>query len=83
MSNIYVGMDVHQDSITLAVLPAHAAAPTRVDRLPNELPKLHRYLERLGADAELQVCYEASGAGYVLHGDWRHSCHWSGARPRV
>ena len=30
MSNIYVGLDVHQASITLAVLPAHAPAPTVV-----------------------------------------------------
>lgn len=31
---ITLGMDVHKDSITLAVLPDQAAAPTRVDRLP-------------------------------------------------
>jgi hypothetical protein len=47
VSNIYVGMDVHQASITLAVLPARAPAPTRVDQLPNDLPKLRRYLNRL------------------------------------
>lgn len=30
-SIIYLGLDVHKDSITLAVLPADARAPTRVD----------------------------------------------------
>ena len=67
MSNIYLGLDVHQDSITVAVLPAQALAPTRVDRVPNDLPKLRRYLDRLATEGTLQVCYEASGAGYVLH----------------
>ncbi len=31
MPNIYVGMDVHQTSITLAVLPADDPTPSRVD----------------------------------------------------
>ena len=39
-SIIYLGMDVHKESITIAVLPAGAKAPTRLDRLPNDLPKL-------------------------------------------
>ena len=66
-SIIYLGLDVHKDSITVAVLPAGAKTPTRVDRLPNELPKLKRWLERVARDGELRACYEASGAGYVLH----------------
>src|SRR5947207_15947767 len=37
-SIIYLGMDVHKDSITIAVLPATARVPTRVERLPNDLP---------------------------------------------
>ena len=45
-SIIYLGMDVHKDSITIAVLPEHAKAPTRVERLPNELPKLKKWLAR-------------------------------------
>lgn len=76
-SIIYVGMDVHKESITLAVLPAGAKAATRVDRLPNDLPKVKRYLERVARDGDLRVCYEASGAGYVLHRalqEWGYAC---------
>ncbi len=76
-SIIYIGMDVHKESVTLAVLPAAAKAATRVDRLPNDLPKLKRYLDRLARDGDLRVCYEASGAGYVLHRalrDWGYAC---------
>src|SRR6185503_3634135 len=76
-SIIYLGMDVHKDSITIAVLPMGAKAPTHLERLPNELPKLKRYLERLARQGELRSCYEASGAGYVLHRalrEWGYAC---------
>ena len=32
-SIIYLGLDVHKDSVTIAVLPADASAPTRMDVL--------------------------------------------------
>ena len=64
---IYLGMDVHKESITIAALPSDAKTPTRVDRLPNDLVKLKRWLERVAMQSEVRACYEASGAGYVLH----------------
>jgi transposase len=76
-SIIYLGMDVHKDSITIAVLPVDAKTPTHLDRLPNDLPKLKRYIERLARQGEIRSCYEASGAGYVLHRalrDWGYAC---------
>ena len=45
-SIIYLGMDVHKDSITIAVLPDGARTPTRLEKLPNDLPKLKKWLER-------------------------------------
>jgi putative transcriptional regulator len=66
-SIIYLGMDVHKDSITLAVLPEGAKAPSRLDRLSNDLPKLKQWIDRVARDGEIHACYEASGAGYVLH----------------
>jgi len=76
-SIIYIGMDVHKDSITLAILPSQAAAPPRVERLPNDFLKLKRILERAARDGEVRACYEASGAGYVLHRamqEWGYAC---------
>jgi transposase len=76
-STIYLGMDVHKESITIAVLPADARVPTRLDRLPNDAVKLRRYLARLARSGELRACYEASGAGYVIHRamrEWGHAC---------
>ncbi len=74
---IYLGMDVHKDSITIAVLPEGAKTPTRLEKLVNELPKLKQWIERVARDGEIQACYEASGAGYVLHRalrDWGSAC---------
>ena len=76
-SIIYLGMDVHKDSITIAVLPQVAKAPTRLERLPNDLPKLKKWLDRVAREDEVHACYEASGAGYVLHRglrDWGYAC---------
>lgn len=78
MSNIvYVGMDVHQDSITLAVLPAAASAPARVDRLPHHLERLRQYLSRVAGAGLIQAVYEAGSGGYVLQRvleGWGYAC---------
>jgi transposase len=76
-STIYVGMDVHKDSVMVAVFEGFAAEAERVERLPNDLPKLRRLFERLAKRGEIRSCYEASGAGYVLHREitgWGHHC---------
>src|SRR5450759_2452750 len=74
---IYLGMDVHKESITIAVLPAAAKTPTRIEKLPNDLPKLRKWITRIARDGEIRSCYEASGAGYVLHralAEWGYAC---------
>lgn len=76
-SILYLGMDVHKESITIAVLPVGASAPTRMERLSSDLVKLKKFLDRLAATAEIRACYEASGAGYVLQRamkEWGYSC---------
>ena len=72
-----VGLDVHKDSVTIAVLRNRDPEPMRVDRLPNDHKKLRRYFERLAAEGSVRACYEASGAGYVLQRalvDWGFPC---------
>ena len=74
---IYLGMDVHKDSITIAVLPGTAKTPTQLERLPNDLGKLKKWIDRVAKQGELRACYEASGAGYVLHRamrEWGYAC---------
>lgn len=76
-SIIYLGMDVHKDSITIALLPEGAKSPTRLDRLPNDLPKLKKWRDRVSPNGDIRACYEASGAGYVIHRamkEWGYEC---------
>jgi transposase len=62
---IWVGLDVHKDSITAAVLEGDAGE-AEVIRLHPDLLKVRRFFHRLGQRGRVQACYEASGAGYVL-----------------
>lgn len=62
---IWVGMDVHQASITAAILRGDAA-DVEVVRLPGNLNAPRRLFRRLAAQGTPRACYEASGAGFVL-----------------
>ena len=62
---VWVGMDVHQDSITAAVLFGNDSEP-RVERLPGDLNAVRRMFRRLSKQGTPRSCYEASGAGFVL-----------------
>ena len=76
-TKVYVGMDVHKDSVMLAVLAEGVREPTLVKRLSHDPRGLRRLLDRLAREREVRVCYEASGAGYVLERmirSWGHAC---------
>lgn len=61
----YVGLDVHLDSITAAVLDADSKAP-QVVKLSGDLMQTRRLFRRLAKKGPVRACYEASGAGFVL-----------------
>lgn len=76
-SLIFVGMDVHQDSVTLAVFEGASKEPEIVQRLPNDLRTLRRFFDRWARRGLIRTCYEASGAGYVLQREiteWGYAC---------
>ena len=62
----WIGLDVHLDSITAAILDGDAEVP-EVVRLSGDLMKVRRLFRRLAEKGPLKACYEASGAGFVLH----------------
>ena len=75
--SLYVGLDVHKESVTVAVLPEGATKPSECNKLPNDLTTLRRYFTRLAKQGAIRACYEASGAGYVLQRAltaWGHQC---------
>lgn len=62
----WVGLDVHAESITAAILEGdreHA----EILQLPGDLMKVRRLFRRLAKKGPVRSCYEASGAGFVLH----------------
>jgi transposase len=63
---IWVGLDVHIDSITAAVLEDDSN-DAQVVKMSGDLMKVRRLFRRLSEKAPVRACYEASCAGYVLH----------------
>jgi len=61
----FVGLDVHADSITAAILEADCDEP-QVLTLSGDLMKIRQLFRRLSDKAPVKGCYEASGAGFVL-----------------
>jgi transposase len=62
----FVGLDVHKDSITIAVADGDGSAPAVVATVPNEASGLLKRLKKLGAGATLRCCYEAGPTGLGL-----------------
>ncbi len=60
-----VGLDVHADSITAAILPPTSDTP-EVVTLSGDLMQVRRLFRRLTEAGPVRSCYEASGAGFVL-----------------
>jgi transposase len=65
-STVTVGMDVHRDTITLAVLRDWSQEPEFLKTLPHDPQPLRRVFDRLKETGSVRACYEASGCGYVL-----------------
>ncbi len=68
MKNVaqYVGLDVHKDSISIAVACEGRDPAQSLARIPNDPTRLLKKLDRLGPRANLHVCYEAGPTGYGL-----------------
>ena len=76
-STTFVGVDLHQDAVTLAVLPGAAKECRDVRTLPNDRTKLRRFFRRLREQGPVRACYEAGGCGYGLHRaltEWEVEC---------
>lgn len=80
---LYVGLDVHKDSITIAVAPEGRDGAQLIGKFPNNITTLQRHFARwregstrngkpltgdLGSGpVELKIAYEAGPCGFVLY----------------
>jgi transposase len=62
----FVGLDVHKDTIAVAVAEAGRAPARLVGSIAHDVGKLLKVLARYGAPRQLQVVYEAGPTGYGL-----------------
>jgi transposase len=64
----YVGLDVHAETISVAVAPGGSRARGRsVGTIPNRPDSIRKAMKRLGPAKSLRVCYEAGPTGYALY----------------
>ena len=62
----FVGLDVHKDTIAVAVAEAGRAPARLIGTLAHDVGKLRKRLSGLGAPATVHVIYEAGPTGYGL-----------------
>ena len=62
----FVGLDVHKESIAIAVADGEGGAPAPVATVANDATLLVKRLRKLGQGARLRCCYEAGPTGFTL-----------------
>ena len=65
VSTIWVGLDVHKDTIAACWLRGDSQTE-EAREMPNDGRAVRKLLRRLGGEGELRVCYEAGPCGYEL-----------------
>ena len=64
----YIGLDVHQATISVAIAEQEGGTPSTYGKIANDPSAIRTLMTRLGgADVELRVAYEAGPTGYAVH----------------
>jgi transposase len=77
----YIGLDVHKDSITVAVAWPGRSEPEGREEIANKSTTVDKLIRRLSQEADgglLLFCYEAGPCGYTLYRQIMasgHDCH--------
>lgn len=76
-TKIHVGLDVHKDSISVAVAQPGREPARLVGKVVHDVPKLLKVLAKLGSVEQLHLVYEAGPTGFGLQralADKGYSC---------
>src|ERR1700751_1329011 len=65
-SKVYVGLDVHKDTIALAVAEAGRAPGRAIGTMAHDMSRLIKALSRYGQPSEGHGVYDAGPTGYGL-----------------
>ena len=63
----YIGLDVHKNSITMALFAGNSEKEEFTKRSSNTIQELLKTMKKLSEEYYLRVCYEASGCGYKIY----------------
>lgn len=63
---LYVGLDVHKDTIAVAVAEGDGGEVRTLGTIANDPDALRGLMRRLGPTSRLRVCYEAGPCGYDI-----------------
>jgi len=69
----FVGLDVHKETIALAVADAGQGAAKVLTTIPNDFATLSKTLQRLGPPERVACCYEAGPTGFGLYRTLTHA----------
>ena len=65
---VFVGLDVHKDTIAVALAEAGSGGEVRsYGVIPNSPEAVGRLIKKIGPGPRLRICYEAGPCGYVLY----------------
>ncbi len=74
----YVGLDVHKDTISVAIAESGRGNPVFYGQIPSTPEALRRLVQSLGGDRSgLRFCYEAGPCGYEVYRQlvsWGYDC---------
>ena len=63
----FVGMDVHAETIAVAVAEAGSGEVRSWGTIPNRPESVRKLIRKIGEGGKLKCCYEAGPTGYVLY----------------